>query len=290
MQTLKSTELPINSDGSIYHLHIHPDNVADDVLLVGDPDRVAEVSKRFDSIEIKVQNREFVTHTGSLSGKRITVMSSGIGTDNIDIVLNELDALVNIDLTNRMIKQKHRSLNIIRIGTSGGLRQDIPVDSVIATEISLGFDGLLNFYQQRDEVCILDMEKPFMDFVNWNTNFARPYFVSANSDLLSRFSKFRKGITISTPGFYAPQGRALRLQPTDLNLNKRLAEFEFQKHFITNYEMESSAIYGLSKLLGHHALTVCAIIGNRVTGEFSQDYKKTVNLLIDEVLSIITTH
>lgn len=280
----------LNKDGSIFHLHLLPENIADTVILVGDQDRVDMISNHFDKVEFKVQNREFRTHTGYYKGKRLSVLSTGIGTDNIDIVLNELDAICNIDLKERIPKKEHRTLNLIRIGTSGALQEDIPVDTPVVAEIAIGFDGLLNFYQGRDNISNLEMEHAFTESVNWNDKLAKPYFVQASETLLAKIAKddMRLGLTISAPGFYAPQGRQLRLQTTDPGLNEKISAFRFGDKKITNFEMESSAIYGLSKLLGHNALTVCNIIANRIRKEYSADYKISMEKLIIKILDRIT--
>jgi len=289
MERIGDSELILNKDGSIFHLHLLPENIADTVILVGDQDRVDMVSSHFDKVEFKVQNREFRTHTGYYKGKRISVLSTGIGTDNIDIVLNELDAICNIDLKERVPKKEHRSLNLIRIGTSGALQEDIPVDTPVVAEIAIGFDGLLNFYQGRDNISKLEMEHAFTESVNWNEKLAKPYFVPASETLLAKIAKddMRHGLTISAPGFYAPQGRQLRLKTTDPELNDKISSFRFGDKKITNFEMESSAIYGLSKLLGHNALTVCNIIANRIRKEYSADYKISMEKLIVKILDRI---
>ena len=282
MNNLPQTELIVNPDGSIYHLNLLPGDIADNIILAGDPDRVKIISSFFDSVEIKKQRREFVTHTGYYKGTRITAISTGIGTDNIDIVVSELDALANIDMTTRKVKKDHRTLNLIRIGTSGSLQKDIPVDSFLVSEKAIGFDGLLNFYAGRDEVCEKDFENAFTRAVNWNSYLAAPYVVSASDELLDKFSdnKMIPGVTISAPGFYGPQGRKLRLSPADPLLNSKIEQFSFGKYKITNYEMESSAIYGLSKLLGHKAVTICAIIANRSTKTYSTKHEDTMSELI----------
>ena len=282
MNNLTQTELIVNQDGSIYHLNLLPGDIADNIILAGDPDRVEIISSFFDSVEIKKQRREFVTHTGYYKGTPITAISTGIGTDNIDIVVSELDALANIDMTTRKVKQDHRTLNLIRIGTSGSLQKDIPVDSFLISEKAIGFDGLLNFYAGRDEVCEKEFENAFTRAVGWNSYLAAPYVVSASDELLEKFSdtKMIPGVTISAPGFYGPQGRKLRLSPADPLLNSKIEQFSFGKYKITNYEMESSAIYGLSKLLGHKAVTICAIIANRSTKTYSTKHEETMSELI----------
>ena len=289
MEKIATSELIINPDGSIYHLHLRPQDIADTILLVGDPGRVEMISKHFSSIDVKIMNREFCTHTGYYNGKRITALSTGIGTDNIDIVLNELDALVNIDFETRMLKDTHKSLNLIRLGTSGALQGYVEVDSFLVSEKAIGFDGLLNFYAQRNEIAELEFEQTFIDFVNWNKNLPSPYVVSASNELLAKLKGNNTvGVTISAPGFYGPQGRILRLPIIDPDINDKIEKFEYKNYKITNYEMESSALFGLSKLLGHHALTICVIIANRVNKSFSKDYKPKVAELIQYTLDKLT--
>ena len=256
------SELILNPDGSIFHLHLKPGQIAKDIILVGDPGRVEMIADLFDEIEVKAQNREFVTVTGRFKGKRITVLSTGIGTDNIDIVINELDALVNINLETREIKDNKTSLNLIRIGTSGALQGDIPVDAFLASRKAIGFDGLMNFYARREEIADLAFENAFKNYTNWNPLLASPYVVNCDEDLYNKITddEFISGITISAPGFYGPQGRELRLDIVDPKINDKIELFRFSDMKITNYEMECSAIYGLGKLLGHQALTVCIII------------------------------
>jgi len=289
MKPIGRSELIINKDGTIFHLHLRPENIADTIFLVGDQDRVAVISKFFDKIEFKAANREFVTHTGTFKGKRVTAISTGIGTDNIDIVVSELDAISNIDLKTRLIKKEKRVLNFIRIGTSGSLQEDIPVDTPVATRMSIGFDGMLNFYRDRNLVSDLPAEKLFKEFTDWNPLLASPYFVKSSDSLFQKVAQdMRQGLTISAPGFYGPQGRVLRLQTADNELNNKLSAFRYNGMKINNYEMESSAIYGLSKLLGHNALTVCSIIANRMRKEYSKDYKPHVEKLILQILEKIT--
>ena len=285
-KTIAPSELILNPDGSIFHLHLKPGQIAKDIILVGDPGRVEMIAGFFDEIEVKAQNREFVTVTGKYEGKRITVLSTGIGTDNIDIVVNELDALVNIDLETRMIKTDKTSLNLIRIGTSGALQGDIPVDAFLASRKAIGFDGLMNFYARRDEISDLAFENAFKTYTNWNPLLASPYVVDCDSDLYNKITDqdFISGITISAPGFYGPQGRELRLNIVDQKINDKIELFRFKEMKITNYEMECSAIYGLSKLLGHQALTVCIIIANRITHEASIDYKPVMKRLVSKIL------
>ena len=289
MKQIEASELIVNADGSIFHLHLLPEQLADDVILVGDPGRVALVSKHFDNIECKVQNREFITHTGTYRGKRISVLATGIGTDNIDIVMNELDALANIDLKKRVAKDEHRTLNLLRIGTSGGLQEDMAIGSFLLTETAIGFDGLLNFYRRRDEACNLDMEEKFVKHMSWNPRLATPYFVDGSDFFLKKFGiEFRRGITISAPGFYGPQGRELRLEIQDREINDKIRSFRYNGRCITNYEMESSAIFGLSKLLGHNASTVCLIIANRYAKQFVKDAAPKMEELIEKVLEELT--
>jgi len=290
MRVIEPSELIINKDGSVFHLHMHPEDLANDVILVGDPGRVELVASYFEKIECTRSNREFVSTTGYYKGKRITVLSTGIGTDNIDIVVNELDALANISLTERTVKKEHTSLNLIRIGTSGALQGDIPVGSFVLSQMSIGFDGLLNFYANRDKVSDLEMEKAFIDFTSWNKQCPSPYFVAASPILCEKMKSFTiSGITISAPGFYGPQGRVLRLPLADGELNEKIENFTYKGRKITNFEMESSAIAGLSLLLGHQAVTICAIIANRVTKTAFDDYKPSITKLVENVLESIVS-
>ncbi|MDM8158251.1 nucleoside phosphorylase [Labilibaculum sp. K2S] len=286
MEKIKSSELIINPDGSVFHLHLKPEHLADTVILVGDPGRVELVASYFDRVECTISNREFVTKTGSYNGKRFSVLSTGIGTDNIDIVVNELDALVNIDLETRTPKKEHTTLNLVRIGTSGALQGNIPVDSFLLSNKSIGFDGMLNFYADRDSVSELDFEEAFKKFVNWDQKLASPYVVPASKSLLDILdgADMTRGVTISANGFYGPQGRVLRLQTLDPDLNDKIEKFEYKGEKITNYEMESSAIFGLSAMLGHESVAVCAIIANRITKDASKDYHPTIKKLIQTVL------
>jgi uridine phosphorylase len=289
MKPIPSSELILNPDGSIYHLKLRPEQLADTVLLVGDQGRVATISKYFDQIEHEVSNREFVTHTGTYRGKRITALSTGIGTDNIDIVINELDALVNIDLESRTIRDTHRSLRLIRIGTSGTLLNTIPVDSVVASSHGLGFDGLMHFYGFQEN----PSETPIRDAINQQlqlpSELNKPYLVEADHALFELLSKgFYTGITATACGFYGPQGRQLRLVPAVPDLNERMMDFQFEQHRITNFEMETSALYGLSRMLGHQACTLCAIIANRATLEYSKNYKPVIENLVKSVLDRLT--
>jgi uridine phosphorylase len=280
-----STDLILNRDGSIYHLHLFPGDVAQDIILVGDPERVEKVSSLFDQIEIRRQNREFNTHTGYLRDKRITVLSTGIGTDNIDIVLNELDALFNIDFETGNLKKKIIRLNFIRIGTTGGMQKDIPIHSFILSKMAAGFDGVLNFYQNRKKVTDLDAEKEFTSFASWGNLLPAPYFVWSSDSLFDRLNHHViSGITVSAPGFYGPQCRSLRLNPADSELIHKIESFRYKGMRMTNYEMESSALYGLASLLGHQAVTICAMIANRITGEFTKNYQPVIDNLISFTL------
>lgn len=290
IQMIQHSELIINSDGSIFHLHLRPEHISDNIILVGDPARVDTISSFFSKIDFSVQNREFKTITGWYNKKQITVISTGIGTDNIDIVLNELDALANIDLKTRTIKEKHKSLNIVRIGTSGGLQPDLPVNSFVLSEKSIGFDGMLNFYANRESFCDTAFEKAFKTATNWSKSLPTFYVVDSSEKLRSKFndSIFINGVTISAPGFYGPQGRVLRLPLAVPELNKQIREFRYQQYKITNFEMESSAIYGLSKMLGHEALTVCLIIANRVILKANENYRDEMKKLIVQVLERLT--
>jgi uridine phosphorylase len=282
---IPESELILNPDGSVYHLHILPEQLAGDIIVVGDQGRVEEVSAFFDTIECKIQNREFVTHTGVFKNKRITVLSTGIGTDNIDIVLNELDALVNIDLETRTIRPEKKSLNIIRIGTSGALQGDIAVDSFVASSYGMGLDGLLNYYAGMHSCDHPEIAEAFMQHAGWMKGLPYPYVAGASPALLQKIAfDLTHGITATAPGFYGPQGRQLRLAPALPDLNEKLGSFRHGNLRITNFEMETSALYGLGNLLGHQCLTVCAIIANRVAREYSRNYKSAVNSLVRLVL------
>ena len=289
MKQIPASELILHADGSVFHLHLRPEQLADKVILVGDPGRVNTVASFFDERECEVSNREFHSITGSYRGKRLTVVSHGIGTDNIDIVLNELDALANIDLSTRTVRDTLRRLTLVRIGTSGGLQPHVPIGTSVVAEKSIGFDGVLNFYAGRDAVSDLDFERAFCDYVGWNSQWAAPYVVDADAELVARVAgeEMVRGITISANGFYAPQGRELRLAPADPDLNRKIEAFRYHGRTITNYEMESSALAGLSRLMGHHAMTVCCIIANRLAGEADTGYKGSVEGLIELVLQRI---
>lgn len=289
MKHFPPSELIINNDGSIFHLHVKPEQLADNVILVGDPGRVALVASYFDTQECSISSREFNTITGTYKGKRITVVSTGIGTDNIDIVVNELDALANIDLTSRTEKPTFRRLNLVRIGTSGGMQPEIPLGSFLISEKSIGFDGVLNFYANRDSVCDLNFEASLMKQLQWNPQFCAPYVVDADTELINQIGQddMIRGVTISANGFYGPQGRELRLPLADPNLNNKIEDFCFGKYKITNYEMEGSAIAGLAKLMGHRAMTVCCIIANRRVEAANTDYKPYIDKLVQTVLERI---
>ncbi len=282
---LEESELVINEDGSIFHLHILPHQLADTVLLVGDQGRVEQISKYFDSIEHQTANREFVAHTGYYKGKRLTALSTGIGADNIDIVLNELDALVNIDLETRCIKKELTSLNLIRIGTCGALQPDIPVDSFLVSEFGLGFDGIAGFYSHLSTEEELDFEKAFFSQVNWSVSTVKPYISKGNKELINLLKpEANTGITVTGNGFYGPQGRVLRVKTQQENLNEQLAQFEFNGIKLMNFEMETSALYALGGMMGHKTATICAVIANRHQKQYSKDYKKTVDKMILYVL------
>lgn len=278
---IASSELILNLDGSVYHLNLKPENIAHDIIFVGDPDRVEKITQFFDNIEFSIQKREFKTQTGIYKGKRLTVLSTGIGPDNIDIVLNELDALVNIDLNTRQPKKNLTSLNIIRIGTSGSIQADIPVDSFVLSQFGIGLDNMLRSYIV-DEVTHKDIEEAFITQTEWNLQKGRPYAIACSEVLEKRIesNQMHKGITCTVGGFYGPQGRVLRLPIQDSDLNSKMDHFQFNGNRITNLEMETTAIYGLSALLGHHALSLNAIIANRATGTFSEDPTKAVDELI----------
>ena len=289
MKHFPASELIINSDGSIFHLHLKPEQLADNIILVGDPGRVELVAAYFDTQECSVSSREFNTITGTYKGKRISVISTGIGTDNIDIVMNELDALTNIDLHTRTEKTTLRSLNIVRIGTSGGMQPDIPLGSFLISEKSIGFDGMLNFYAGRDAVSDLEFEAAMKKHLDWNPQLAAPYVVDADTDLVNRIGQddMLRGVTISANGFYGPQGRVLRIDLADMQINDKIESFRYGKYKITNYEMEGSAIAGLAKMMGHKAMTVCCIIANRRVEAANTDYKPYIEKLVTTVLERI---
>lgn len=286
---IPSSELIINADGSVFHLHLCPEQLADTVILVGDPARVDMVASFFDKIELDVASREFHTITGVYRGKRISCVSHGIGTDNIDIVLTELDALKNVDFNTREIKSKFTQLTLIRIGTSGGLQPFCPVGSNVVSCRSIGFDGLLNFYSVPEDYIDLDFESAFCEYVGWGNRLASPYVVSADEDLVEKIGKdMVKGVTISAPGFYGPQGRYVRLPLAFPLLNEKIGSFEYKGERITNFEMESSALAGLARLLGHKAVTICNIIAGRVDKSMNTEYKGGMAELIKIVLERLT--
>ena len=289
MKHFPPSELIINSDGSIFHLHLKPEQLADNVILVGDPGRVELIAAYFQTQECSVSSREFNTITGTYNGKRISVISTGIGTDNIDIVMNELDALSNIDFVTRTEKTGFRQLTIVRIGTSGGMQPDIPLGSFLISEKSIGFDGMLNFYAGRDSVSDLEFEKSMKKQLDWNPQLAAPDVVDADVELVDRIGKndMLRGVTISANGFYGPQGRVLRIDLADMQLNDKIEAFRYNNYKITNYEMEGSAIAGLSKLMGHKAMTVCCIIANRRIEAANTDYKGYIEKLVQTVLDRI---
>lgn len=290
MQRIAESELIINARGAIYHLDLKPQELAHTIITVGDPDRVALVSQYLDSVEVKRQHREFVSHTGFIGNKRITIISTGIGTDNIDIVLNELDALVNIDFETREIKQEFTVLNIIRIGTSGSLQADVPVDSFVASTHGLGLDNLLNYYRYEHNDQEISLLQSFVTHTQLHSNVCNPYISGASASLLKNFvSGYYQGITVTCPGFYGPQGRILRLGVKNPELLNRLTQFKFGQHRITNFEMETAGIYGLGKLLGHHCLSLSAIVANRIQKEFSKDSNLLIDKLIKQTLEIIST-
>ena len=286
---IKESELILNPDGSVYHLNLLPENIATDIIFVGDQDRVAKITKHFDSVEFTTQKREFKTSTGTYKGKRISVISTGIGPDNIDIVMNELDALVNIDLATRRVKETHTSLNIVRIGTSGSLQADIPINSFVLSKFGLGFDGMLHSYD-CENLLEKEIEDAFIKHTHWSPKKARPYVVKNSLELENKLmsNQVYAGFTATAVGFYGPQGRVLRLALQDPDLNNKIDCFNYNGTKVTNLEMETSAIYGLSKLLGHHACSMNAIIANRANGTFSEDYQKVVEKLIIYTLDKLT--
>lgn len=283
------SELIINQDGSIFHLHLKPEQLADKIILVGDPGRVELVASHFETLECEVGNREFRTITGFYNGKRITVQSTGIGCDNIDIVVNELDALANIDFKTRMEHEKHRQLSLVRIGTCGGLQPNTPTGTFIASEKSIGFDGLLNFYAGRNEVCDLDFERAFTEHMDWNPLLCAPYVIDADMELLRRIAAddMVYGVTIACGGFFGPQGRELRIPLADPHQNEKIESFEYHGYRITNFEMESSALAGLSRLMNHKAMTCCMVIANRLEKQANTGYKNSIDGLIKKVLDRI---
>ncbi len=287
---ITNTSLLINQDGSIYHLSLRPDQLAETIIVVGDPDRVPEISVFFDSVEHVVRNREFVTHTGYFNKKRISVVSTGIGTDNIDIVINELDALVNVDFAKREIRPRHTALDIVRIGTSGAIQPEIPVGAFALSSYGLGLDNLFHFYRCHETADCRDRSEKFMEHTGWNKDLSRPYFTQGSDRLIKKFENGTiKGITATAPGFYGPQGRVLRIPLADPDLNDKIREFRYGDEKIINFEMETSALYSLGGVLGHNMVTVCALIANRATNEYSVDHKPVIKRLVEMVLDRITT-
>ncbi len=289
MKRFAESELIINADGSVFHLHVKPEQLADKVILVGDPGRVSLVASHFQSIECDIESREFHTITGTYNGKRITVLSTGIGCDNIDIVVNELDALANIDFQTREEKATLRPLELVRIGTCGGLQPNTPVGTYIISRKSIGFDGLLNFYAGRNEVCDLAFEKAFVEHMQWNPQLAAPYVIDADCELSERIAgnEMVNGVTIACGGFFGPQGRELRVPLADPKQNEKIEAFEHDGWKITNFEMESSALAGLARLMGHRATTCCMVIANRLAKEANTGYKGSIDGLIKLVLERI---
>ena len=289
-RVIAPSELIINADGTIFHLHLKPEQLADTVILVGDPARVATIAAHFDSVECNVSNREFNTVTGYYKGKRMSVISTGIGIGNIDICVTELDALANVDFATRMVKDTFRRLTLVRLGTSGALQEDIEVGEVVFARTSVGFDSLLGYYAGRNEVCDLDMQRAFVEHTQWSELLAPPYFVNADYELWEHFKdSVTEGITIAAPGFYAPQGRYVRLQPADMNLNEKIEAWRYEGRRITNFEMEGSALAGLAALMGHRATTICTIIAQRVAKKAQPDYKPYVEAMIRMALDKLAT-
>ena len=287
---LHPSELVLNPDGSIYHLKLRPEHLAKKIIVAGDPGRIAKISAHFDEIEHQIENREFVTHTGSFKGERVSAIATGIGTDNIDIVLNEIDAVVNIDLERREEKQEHTSLEIVRIGTCGSLQEDVPSDEVVVSTHAIGLDGLMNFYPFEMTAEEAEIFSEFKSQTNWREEFNKPYLVGGSQALIDKIGKgYRPGVTITANGFYGPQGRRLRLEPQHPEVNEDLRKFQFNGLRVVNYEMETSALYGLSRLLGHEACTVCAVVANRYANSFSKNYAETMDKLIQSVLQRLTT-
>ncbi|MBQ6988063.1 MAG: nucleoside phosphorylase [Alistipes sp.] len=289
-RVIPASELIINDDGTIFHLHLRPEQVADTIILVGDPARVEAIAKRFDEVECRASNREFNTVTGVYKGKRMSVLSTGIGIGNIDICVTELDALANIDFATRTVKEQHRQLTLVRLGTSGALQPDIELGEVVYARTSVGFDTLLNYYAGRNEVCDLEIEKAFVEHTAWSELLHRPYFVDSDAELWEHFKdSVTEGITIAAPGFYAPQGRYVRLQPADKDLNTKIESFRYKGRRITNFEMEGSALAGLARLMGHRATTMCTIIAQRIAKDAKTDYKPFVEQMISMALEKLAT-
>lgn len=282
---IPSSELIINDDGTVFHLHLRPDQIADTVIMVGDPARVELVTSRFEERECRAANREFITVTGRYRGKRMSVLSTGIGIGNIDISVTELDALANVDFATRTVKENFRRLTLVRLGTSGALQPDIELGDVVFSRTSVGFDGLLNYYKGRNDVCDLEIERAFMAHTGWSDLLPKPYFINASDELRQLFADTTtEGITIAAPGFYAPQGRWVRLEPADNDLNAKIESFRYGDRRITNFEMEGSALAGLAALMGHRAATMCTIIAQRVARNANTDYRPYVERMIDMAL------
>lgn len=285
-QPIPASQLVLNNEGAVYHLGLHPEELADDIILVGDPGRVDMIASHFDKIEVKRQNRELWSRTGIYNGKRITVLSTGMGTDNLDIVMNELDTLANIDLVSRMPKETHRTLNLVRLGTSGALQADIPVeDTYVATRYAIGLDGLLYFYKGNESVNEIAMRDAFIEQMEYPQDLPMPYVVEGSQELFDRLGQgYFQGLTATAPGFYGPQGRTLRMQLAYPENNKKIEAFRYQGWRVCNFEMESSALYGLGKMMGHRCLTICAVIANRVSEKFCTDYHPYIEKLVTNTL------
>lgn len=288
MRIIPNSELIINDDGSVFHLHVKPEQLSDKIIMMGDPGRVALTASFFDKIECEVESREFRTITGYYKGKRITALSHGIGPDNIDIVITELDALANVDFNTHEVKKEFKQLTMVRVGTSGGLQPHCPVGSYVVAAKSIGFDGVLNYYEGRDSVALLDFENAFKEHVDWNPQHCSPYIVKADEELVERIGRdMIKGVTISAIGFYGPQGRYVRMPLANPDLNSKIESFKYENDVITNYEMESAPLAGLGRLMGHKAMTVCTIIANRLAGDSNTNYKGSIEDLIKTVLERI---
>lgn len=288
MSKISESELIINDDGSVFHLHIRPDQLADKVIMMGDPGRVSLTASMLDSIEFETQSREFKVVTGSYNGKRITILSHGIGPDNMDIVITELDALANVDFNTREVKKEFKQLTMVRVGTSGGLQPFCPIGSYVVARRSIGFDGVLNYYADRNKVSDLAYEEAFTKYVNWNPLNCSPYVVMADEDLVQQIGHdMIMGTTISAIGFYGPQGREVRMKLANPTLNSRIESFNYQGEQITNYEMESAPLAGFSRIMGHKAMTICTIIANRLAGDANANYKGSVEGLLKTVLDRI---
>ena len=288
-QPIPASQLVLNNEGAIYHLNLHPDQLADNVIMVGDPGRVDMIASFFDKIDVERQNRELVTRTGWFNGERITVLSTGMGTDNLDIVMNELDALANIDLKTRMPKETHRSLNLIRLGTCGALQPDIEPGNNVATRYAIGLDGLLYFYEKHKEVNEIAMRDAFIKQMDYPKDLPKPYVVEGSKMLFDKLAEgYYQGVTATAPGFYGPQGRTLRMHLSYPENNNKIENFDYQGWRVCNFEMESSALYGLGKMMGHNCLTICVAIANRVTEKFTTDYHPYVRKLVESTLERLT--